>query len=126
MGDTIACAEEGREDPLPTPGVAPPTLAMVFGVNTSPLGGKEGTHMTGAHDSVVVVFIALLFCRLGRSWLTLLLAAVMVVAKACDVGKQQGATHLSALLLNVIPMWCSGTQHGVVTVRRRNAGQPRK
>eukprot|EP00752_Nemacystus_decipiens_P013062 g11552.t1 len=48
VGDTIACAEEGRENPLPTPGVAPPTLAMVFGVNTSPLGGKDGTHMTAS------------------------------------------------------------------------------
>lgn len=41
------CALEGRDEPLPTPGVAPPTLAMVFGVNTGPLQGKEGTHMTG-------------------------------------------------------------------------------
>ncbi|CAM9836159.1 unnamed protein product [Pylaiella littoralis] len=48
VGDTIACAAEGREDPLPTPGVAPPTLAMVFGVNTGPLGGREGTHMTAS------------------------------------------------------------------------------
>lgn len=47
VGDTLACAVEGREDPLPTPGVAPPTLAMVFGVNTGPLQGKEGTYMTG-------------------------------------------------------------------------------
>ncbi|CAM9784053.1 unnamed protein product, partial [Ectocarpus sp. 4 AP-2014] len=48
VGDTIACAVEGREDPLPTPGVAPPTLAMVFGVNTGPLGGKDGTYMTAS------------------------------------------------------------------------------
>lgn len=47
VGDTLACAVEGRDEPLPTPGVAPPTLAMVFGVNTGPLQGKEGTHMTG-------------------------------------------------------------------------------
>lgn len=47
VGDTLACALEGRDEPLPTPGVAPPTLAMVFGVNTGPLQGKEGTHVTG-------------------------------------------------------------------------------
>lgn len=70
VGDTIACAEEGREDPLPTPGVAPPTLAMVFGVNTSPLGGKEGTYMTGrcARQALFVRFGG--GCRRtgGRGW----------------------------------------------------------
>lgn len=47
VGDTITCALEGREEPLPTPGVAPPTLGMMFGVNTGPLQGKSGTKVTG-------------------------------------------------------------------------------
>ena len=54
VGDTLACAVEGREEPLPTPGVAPPTLAMVFGVNTGPLQGREGTYVTGQGVVVVV------------------------------------------------------------------------
>ena len=44
IGDTIA-ATEGAEA-LPTIQIDEPTVKMTFGVNTSPLMGKEGTHST--------------------------------------------------------------------------------
>ena len=44
IGDTIA-APEGAEA-LPTIQIDDPTVKMTFGVNTSPLMGKEGTHST--------------------------------------------------------------------------------
>jgi len=44
IGDTIA----DREAPIPLPPirVEEPTIAMIFGVNTSPWGGREGQHVT--------------------------------------------------------------------------------
>jgi GTP-binding protein len=44
IGDTIADAEDPRA--LPTISVEEPTISMEFGINTSPLGGKEGTQIT--------------------------------------------------------------------------------
>jgi GTP-binding protein len=44
IGDTLA----SPEDPIPLPRllVDEPVLKMTFGVNTSPLSGREGTHLT--------------------------------------------------------------------------------
>jgi GTP-binding protein len=44
IGDTIA----DKENPVPLPPirVEEPTIAMIFGVNTSPWGGREGQHVT--------------------------------------------------------------------------------
>ena len=44
IGDTIADAEDPRA--LPAISVEEPTISMEFGINTSPLGGKEGTQIT--------------------------------------------------------------------------------
>ncbi len=45
IGDTIADAADPR--PLPPIRVEEPTVRMTFGTNTSPFGGREGTHVTG-------------------------------------------------------------------------------
>ncbi len=44
VGDTVTGAE--RPSPLPPLRVDPPTLAMTFGVNTSPFAGREGAFVT--------------------------------------------------------------------------------
>ena len=44
IGETLADAEEPL--PLPVIHIDEPTLSMVFLANTSPLSGKEGTHVT--------------------------------------------------------------------------------
>jgi len=44
IGDTIADAPE--TEPLPRIHVDEPTLAMTFGVNTSPFAGQDGTYVT--------------------------------------------------------------------------------
>eukprot|EP00968_Pinguiococcus_pyrenoidosus_P011986 scaffold1014_cov260-Pinguiococcus_pyrenoidosus.AAC.11 len=46
VGDTITTVKDGVAEPLATPPIAPSTLSMVFGTNDSPLGGREGTHVT--------------------------------------------------------------------------------
>lgn len=43
--DTL-CGLEVAE-PLQTQAIDPPTLTMTFGVNDSPLAGRDGTHLTG-------------------------------------------------------------------------------
>jgi GTP-binding protein len=45
IGDTLTDPSDPR--PLPRLDVDEPTLRMTFGVNTSPLGGKEGRNVTG-------------------------------------------------------------------------------
>jgi GTP-binding protein len=47
IGDTISDVEDPRV--LPRVEVDPPTLEMVFGVNTSPLAGREGKYLTSRH-----------------------------------------------------------------------------
>lgn len=47
IGDTICDLENPRA--LPRVEVDPPTLEMVFGVNTSPLAGREGKYLTSRH-----------------------------------------------------------------------------
>jgi GTP-binding protein len=44
IGDTIADALDPR--PLPRLTVDEPTLAMLFGINTSPMNGRDGKHLT--------------------------------------------------------------------------------
>jgi len=44
IGETIS--ERGRPLPLPAIHVDEPTIAMVFSVNTSPMAGRDGTHVT--------------------------------------------------------------------------------
>ncbi|MEB2284512.1 MAG: GTP-binding protein TypA [Polyangiaceae bacterium UTPRO1] len=44
IGDTIA--DQEHPVPLPPIRVEEPTIAMIFGVNTSPWGGREGQHVT--------------------------------------------------------------------------------
>jgi GTP-binding protein len=47
IGDTLADAKDPK--PLPRLSVDEPVLRMTFGVNTSPLAGKEGTYLTSRH-----------------------------------------------------------------------------
>ena len=47
IGDTIADYE--KPSPLPRLSVDEPVLAMTFGVNTSPLAGREGKYLTSRH-----------------------------------------------------------------------------
>ena len=47
IGDTIADAE--KPEALPRLEVDPPTLEMVFSINTSPLAGREGRFLTTRH-----------------------------------------------------------------------------
>ncbi|HEX4946893.1 MAG TPA: translational GTPase TypA [Blastocatellia bacterium] len=49
IGDTITSATDPR--PLPRIKVDEPTISMVFGVNTSPFAGKEGTYVTSRQIS---------------------------------------------------------------------------
>jgi GTP-binding protein len=44
IGETIADREQPR--PLPTISVDEPTITMVIGINTSPLAGRDGRHVT--------------------------------------------------------------------------------
>ena len=44
IGDTLT--EPGDPRPLPRLDVDAPTLSMTFGVNTSPLGGRDGKYVT--------------------------------------------------------------------------------
>ncbi|XP_078428306.1 elongation factor family protein [Wolffia australiana] len=45
IGHTVANVEVST--PLPTVELDPPTISMTFGVNDSPLAGRDGTHLTG-------------------------------------------------------------------------------
>jgi GTP-binding protein len=47
IGDTLADPSDPK--PLPRLSVDEPVLRMTFGVNTSPLAGKEGTYLTSRH-----------------------------------------------------------------------------
>jgi GTP-binding protein len=47
IGDTVAAPQDPR--PLPRLTVDEPTLKMTFGVNTSPLAGREGKYLTSRH-----------------------------------------------------------------------------
>jgi GTP-binding protein len=47
IGDTLA--DPASPKPLPRLTVDEPVLRMTFGVNTSPLAGKEGTYLTSRH-----------------------------------------------------------------------------
>ena len=47
IGDTIADPDDPK--PLPRLTVDEPVLRMTFGVNTSPLAGKDGTYLTSRH-----------------------------------------------------------------------------
>jgi GTP-binding protein len=44
IGDTVCDAADPR--PLPPLTIGEPTLSMLFSVNTSPIAGREGTHVT--------------------------------------------------------------------------------
>jgi GTP-binding protein len=47
IGDTLA--DPARPEPLPRLSVDEPVLRMTFGVNTSPLAGKDGRYLTSRH-----------------------------------------------------------------------------
>ncbi len=47
IGDTLSDIDDPR--PLPAITVEEPTISMVFSVNSSPLAGKEGKHLTSRH-----------------------------------------------------------------------------
>lgn len=41
---------------MPTVELDPPTISMTFGVNDSPLAGKDGTHVSDLSFSLFVSF----------------------------------------------------------------------
>jgi GTP-binding protein len=47
VSDTV-CNPEVTE-PIPAPQLDPPTISMTFGVNDSPIAGKEGKYLTSSH-----------------------------------------------------------------------------
>lgn len=47
VSDTICDAEVS--EPIPSPTLDPPTISMTFGVNDSPIAGKEGKFLTSSH-----------------------------------------------------------------------------
>ena len=47
VGETIT--SDASAEPLPAIAIDPPTIAMTFGVNTSPFAGREGTLLTTRH-----------------------------------------------------------------------------
>lgn len=47
VSDTICNAEV--TEPIPSPTLDPPTISMTFGVNDSPIAGKEGKFLTSSH-----------------------------------------------------------------------------
>jgi GTP-binding protein len=49
IGDTVSDSTDRRA--LPRVTVDEPTISMVFGINTSPLAGREGKYVTGQHLS---------------------------------------------------------------------------
>ena len=48
VGDTITSTSNPVPEPIQTPPLAPPTLAMDFGSNTGPLAGQEGTKIASS------------------------------------------------------------------------------
>uniref|UniRef100_A0A803M6K2 Tr-type G domain-containing protein n=1 Tax=Chenopodium quinoa TaxID=63459 RepID=A0A803M6K2_CHEQI len=52
IGHTVASTEV--MDALPTVELDPPTISMTFGVNDSPLAGKDGTHVNEEHVGLVM------------------------------------------------------------------------
>lgn len=47
VSDTVC--DVSVKDPIPSPQLDPPTISMTFGVNDSPIAGKEGKFVTSSH-----------------------------------------------------------------------------
>ena len=47
--------------PLPTVELDPPTISMTFGVNDSPLAGRDGTHVCNDIHSIYFILSLMLF-----------------------------------------------------------------
>jgi len=87
IGDTISDFEDRRA--LPRVSVDEPTLQMVFGINTSPLSGRDGKFMTSRH----------LRQRLQRELeKNLALRADLVEGSDTFVVSGRGMLHLSILI----------------------------
>lgn len=87
IGDTISDFEARRA--LPRVSVDEPTLQMVFGINTSPLSGREGKYMTSRH----------LRQRLERELeKNLALRAELIEGADSFVVSGRGLLHLSILI----------------------------
>jgi len=48
VGDTLTLKDKPVQEPIETPPLAPPTLSMDFGANSSPLMGREGSKVTSS------------------------------------------------------------------------------
>lgn len=47
VSDTVC--NSAVSEPIPSPQLDPPTISMTFGVNDSPIAGKEGKFLTSSH-----------------------------------------------------------------------------
>lgn len=47
VSDTVC--DVSVTEPIPAPQLDPPTISMTFGVNDSPIAGKEGKYLTSSH-----------------------------------------------------------------------------
>ena len=53
---------------LPTVELDPPTISMTFGVNDSPLAGRDGSHVIGVCFVLLLLSFASFICLCKKHW----------------------------------------------------------